>query len=397
MCPNPNFLPPTAAPAAKATGAGATATGAKATGARATGARATGARATGATVTAPAATGAANTGVESVATKNARKKSCRKFAKTVLEDNNANYATITKLITFLLGFYVSNIINRWWNKVRSVPKVENPSMVLSALTWEDTKVKEEDLTSPAAVAEAKKMVARYCLLSWTMCFNTFSQPLAETCGTAKDLESRGLITKEEIAALQVPKGGEADCKFLSDLWWVPITWATNLISRMGVNAPKQQMIVPKDHKDVISAMQKYKKDLENQKTCGDNRLPSFYKKVIHRAIYGWIVFSVVCCQQTAHHKEQNAHIALVLLSNFPATAMLVQMVLLGWLYMADILENPFGFNPEFDINLDEELELNIWRCSVTIQHQSVGKSGSAQMRKNLQRKIWELIRPATAT
>ena len=89
--------------------------------------------------------------------------------------------------------------------------------------------------------------------------------------------------------------------------------------------------------------------------------------------------------------------------------MLVQMVLLGWLYMADILENPFGFNPEFDINLDEvtnprlqildkiqELELNIWRCSVTIQHQSVGKSGSATTRKNLQRKIWELIRPATA-
>ena len=63
---------------------------------------------------------------------------------------------------------------------------------------------------------------------------------------------------------------------------MPITWATNLISRMGVNAPKEQMIVPKDHKDVISAMQKYKKDLENQKTCGDNRLPSFYQKVSHR-------------------------------------------------------------------------------------------------------------------
>ena len=63
--------------------------------------------------------------------------------------------------------------------------------------------------------------------------------------------------------------------------WVPIAWAINLISRMGVNAPKTQMIVPKDHKDVISSMQKYKKDLENQKTCGDNRLPSFYKKVTH--------------------------------------------------------------------------------------------------------------------
>jgi len=323
-------------------------------------------------------------------------KTCREWAKAVLKDTAANYGTITKLITFLLGFYVSNIINRWWNKVRSVPKVENPSMVLSALTWENSNAKVEELTSPAAVAEAKKMVARYCLLSWTMCFNTFSKPLAEKCGTAKDLEQRGLITKDEIAALQVPKGGEADCKFLSDLWWVPITWATNLISRMGVNAPKPQMIVPKDHKDVISAMQKYKKDLENQKTCGDNRLPSFYQKVIHRAIYGWIVFSVVCCQQTAHHKEQDSHWAPVLISNFPATAILVQMVLLGWLYMADILENPFGYNEQFDINLDEELELNIWRCSVTIQHQSVAKSGTEKERENLQKKIWQLIRPATA-
>ena len=32
---------------------------------------------------------------------------------------------------------------------------------------------------------------------------------------------------------------------------------------------------------------------------------------------------------------------------------LVQMVLLGWLYMADILENPYGFNKKYDTNLDE--------------------------------------------
>ena len=68
-------------------------------------------------------------------------------------------------------------------------------------------------------------------------------------------------------------------KFLSDLWWVPLTWATNLLGRMGVNAPKEQMIIPKDHKNTIKAMQKYKRELESQKTCGQNSLPSFYKKV----------------------------------------------------------------------------------------------------------------------
>ena len=112
--------------------------------------------------------------------KKTAEETCRDWMKMTFDENNKNYATITKLITFLLGFYVSRIINQWWNKVcyyldfptsnnkcvfptqvRAVPKVENPGMVLSALTWEDANAKTEELTSPAAVAEAKKMVARY--------------------------------------------------------------------------------------------------------------------------------------------------------------------------------------------------------------------------------------------
>ena len=33
------------------------------------------------------------------------------------------------------------------------------------------------LAAPAAVLEIKKLVARYCLLSWTMCLCTFSRAL----------------------------------------------------------------------------------------------------------------------------------------------------------------------------------------------------------------------------
>ena len=45
----------------------------------------------------------------------------------------------------------------------------------------------------------------------------------------------------------------------------------------------------------------------------------------------------------------------------------------------------------------QELQLNIWRCSVTIQHQSVSKAGSKEERKKIQMKIWELIKPAPVT
>merc|ERR1719266_3124879 len=71
--------------------------------------------------------------------------------------------------------------------------------------------------------------------------------------------------------------------------------------------------------NTIKAMQKYKRELEGQKTCGQNSLPSFYKKVIHRAIYGWVVFSVFC-QQGNHHKEQQIPLFSALLVNFPWTS-----------------------------------------------------------------------------
>ena len=63
--------------------------------------------------------------------------------------------------------------------------------------------KTEELTSPPAVAEAKKMVARYCLLSWAMCLTTISNSFADTVGTTKALKERGLLTEDELAALQV--------------------------------------------------------------------------------------------------------------------------------------------------------------------------------------------------
>ena len=39
--------------------------------------------------------------------------------------------------------------------------------------------------------------------------------------------------------------------------------------------------------------------------------------------------------------------------------MAMQMTLLGWLYIADILDNPYGFNVDYDKNL-EEVGLNIY-------------------------------------
>ena len=73
---------------------------------------------------------------------------------------------------------------------------------------------------------------------------------------------------------------------------------------------------------------------------------------------------------------------------------MILVVLLAWLAMANIMANPYGSNKLYDLNLVDELELNIWRCSLAIQSQSdMFPESNKQDRKEMQEKLWGLIKP----
>ena len=45
------------------------------------------------------------------------------------------------------------------------------------------------------------------------------------------------------------------------------------------------------------------------------------------------------------------------------------MLIFGWLRVANILNNPFGNDELYDINLLAILDFNIWKSSITLEHQ----------------------------
>ena len=69
----------------------------------------------------------------------------------------------------------------------------------------------------------------------------------------------------------------------SELWSTPLAWAVTLIKEIGPNGrtqdQKNQMIIPKDHKDMLACLLKFKAALDDQKAKTDNSLPNFYKEV----------------------------------------------------------------------------------------------------------------------
>ena len=52
--------------------------------------------------------------------------------------------------------------------------------------------------------------------------------------------------------------------------------------------------------------------------------------------------------------------------------MLVQIVkiilIYAWMKVANIVRNPFGLDDHYDINLEEMLDHNIWKASLSIKH-----------------------------
>jgi len=323
---------------------------------------------------------------------------CRHSTKKLFQHIHRELKPLLPLITFLISFYISNIVRRWWGKVRTVPEVENPLLILAGLLTRDQKAAPNSLKSAETVTEVKKMVCRYCLLAWTMCFNSISQPLRKEYGSGRKLIEKKMLRESEKDALRLDEV-PADCVRIGcDKWWVPLTWAINLVNEMGPYGPKDQMVVPKDHKDPLSALVKFKMALEDQKVQAENQLPSFYKRLIHWVLVVWMVGSVLGMQHTTHHKEEDVSLPLALLLNFPSAGVLVNIVLIGCISMTDILDNPFGFNKDYDINLKEMLELNIWRCSMTIQEQCLSMSRrsseeAVRVGEEIQKKLWKIIQP----
>merc|ERR1712130_64821 len=301
---------------------------------------------------------------------------CYKDIKVKFEEWNQKSKLIIRIITFLLGFYVSTIFKQYVRKINTIPDAENPVLEIGGLANEKTEdAFKEELVSPVGVTEWKRTLARYCLLSWTTCYNTISQPLASKLGTGDQLIEKGLLTKEELAALMGPNAENDDLASLSsDLWWIPIAWALNLVNKMGIHAEPSKRIIQKDHNKATGALVRFKMALEAQKTQAETRLPSFYKR-------------------TTPELTDTTAMILALVQAFPIVTIGIQMTMLGWLFIADILDNPYGFNVDHDKNLEEELEVNIWRCSISLQQQAEGVPDASMVAKQKE-KIWEMIAPA---
>ena len=194
---------------------------------------------------------------------------------------NSTEKLMLSCITFFLGFFVNHVVKRWWDQITRMPRIEPMILSLAGLVWPNKNPEggAQEITS------FRVAVLRYCHLSYAMAFRKISNIGNHLYGS-EDFINKGLLTVNEYSILS--RDGSEEIWWI-DQWWVPLTWATNLVNK----AFNKTQIVPKDHKDVISLIMKYQKDLETLITYSDNPMPTLYSQAVHLAVWSFLIFGMI--------------------------------------------------------------------------------------------------------
>ena len=118
-----------------------------------------------------------STGVETAA----EAATCNRVWHDWISGMKENESTATRYLTFILGFYVEQMIKRWWDQVKSLPNIDSINNCMAGfiqLEFKDEDINKNETARNSALI-LKKSIVRYCLLSWTMCLAPLSSPLQE--------------------------------------------------------------------------------------------------------------------------------------------------------------------------------------------------------------------------
>ncbi|CAJ0572790.1 unnamed protein product, partial [Mesorhabditis spiculigera] len=233
-------------------------------------------------------------------------------------------------LTFLLGFYVHNVVDRWWHQFKS-------------LRW------PEDIMAPLCIViprndeksqKRRHTIARYVNLAAALAWRDVSPKLRHRFPTVAAVVESGLLTEEEYNIIEEK---HADCPHIR--WMTPLHWAEQIMEDEDKeNKPNAHHVHTFYHE--VAALRESLRELY----CFDwVCVPLVYTQVTCLATYAYF-FLCLFGDQFVEGKD----IDLV----FPVVSVIKFIFFIGWFKVGQDLMRPFGLDDD-DIELSYILDRNV--------------------------------------
>ncbi|GIY28268.1 bestrophin-3 [Caerostris extrusa] len=251
-------------------------------------------------------------------------------------------------LSFVLGFYVTIVVGRWWQQYLAIPWPDKCCMLIS------TYVNGADERGRVI----RRTLARYLNLMSALTFQAISPAVKMRFPTLDHLVEAGLMTKEEFRVYNA-------VLMTHGKWWVPAQWFGSVAARARREGRIKDDIL---FKHLLDEMHVFRGNCGLLFSFDWISIPLVYTQVVTLAIYTYFLATVMGRQYLDPKKGYPGHeIDLYV----PVFTLLQFFFYMGWLKVAEQLINPFGEDDDdFELNwcLDRNLQLSY--NVVDLMHQS---------------------------
>uniref|UniRef100_A0A8D9DSF4 Bestrophin homolog n=1 Tax=Cacopsylla melanoneura TaxID=428564 RepID=A0A8D9DSF4_9HEMI len=237
-------------------------------------------------------------------------------------------------MSFVLGFYVSLVVKRWWEQYRLLP-------------WPDTLALFVSAAIPGVDERGRLMrrnIVRYAVLAYVITLKHVSVRVKKRFPTLQHIVDAGLMMDSERKIFEL-----MDAKHPMAKYWLPLTWATNILTRA-----RREATITSDHmvQTILTEFSDMRWRLGSLIGYDNVNLPLVYTQVVTISVYTYFLAALVGAQITeprlkpgeeARPEDMDVYIPIFTVLQF--------CFYLGWLKVAEVLIGPFGED-------DDDIELN---------------------------------------
>ncbi|XP_017884204.1 bestrophin-4 isoform X2 [Ceratina calcarata] len=244
-------------------------------------------------------------------------------------------------LSFVLGFYVSIVMTRWWNQYMVIPWPDSIAVFVSAT------IHGNDERGRLM----RRTIVRYVCVCLTLVLAMVSPRVKKRFPTLEHFVEAGLLLENELVIFE-----SLNSKFPKpSKHWLPIVWASSIVTR----ARKEGRI--RDDfavKTLIDELNKFRGLCGNLMHYDTISVPLVYTQVVTLAVYTYFLTTVMGRQWVQNSPKSTATTIDVY---FPVFTTLQFFFYMGWLKVAETLINPFGEDDDdFEVNwiIDRNLQVS---------------------------------------
>ncbi|XP_020290520.1 uncharacterized protein LOC109858054 [Pseudomyrmex gracilis] len=232
-------------------------------------------------------------------------------------------------MSFVLGFYVSLVVKRWWEQYKLLPWPDNLALFISAaIPGNDERGRL-----------MRRNIVRYAVLAYVITLQRISLRVKRRFPTLQHIVDVGLMMESEKKIFEMMNKKAAMSKY-----WMPLVWATNIINRA-----RKEALITSDHvvQTLLVELSDIRKRLGALIGYDTVCVPLVYTQVVTLSLYAYFFSALLGRQfvENSNGKYEDPDMY------FPFFTTLQFCFYVGWLKVAEVLINPFGED-------DDDIELN---------------------------------------